>query len=149
MDQGPPGRGDLPHDAQRVQGLLLLLLSRGLPCILALLAQGGQAFTLHLVLLLEEVKSIPVVPCLAVCVQDRAVSAAEIRGTGRSGACEGRQRGHLTPIARGRGSTSPLAGSWASTQGGAVPEASWDPEGGSGWVAASKAWGGAVISRSL
>lgn len=35
--RGPhPERGDLPHDAQRVQGLLFLLLLLRLPCIFAL-----------------------------------------------------------------------------------------------------------------
>lgn len=98
-----PDWGDLPHDAQRVQGLLL----RGLLFIITLLAWGGRPLSAFL--LLEEVERLLLIPCPAVRVQDRDISAGEVCGPWGSGACEGAERGYLTPTDRGRGASLHLS----------------------------------------
>lgn len=78
----------LPHDAQGIQYLLLLLLLffQGLLNILVAQAQCGW---LHFILLLKEVKSLITVPWPAGCViQDRGISggkAGSPRGSGAYG----------------------------------------------------------------
>lgn len=82
--------GDQPHNAQRVQRLLLL---QGFLSILALQALDRRTLFRHLVLLLKKVESLFIIPGLAVCaVQDRGISAGEPCSPWGSGTCGGRQK---------------------------------------------------------
>lgn len=120
-----PGCGDLPHDAQGIQCLLLFFLG-GFSRFLALLAWDGQSLRLCSVLLLEEVESLTVFLGLVVCIQDRDISAGKVCSPWGSGACGRRGRKAPDTPCQGTRRSCPTPKSLCQDLSWGLPTACWD-----------------------